>query len=149
MASLSRSSAARFALVLVAVPSARGHGVLTKPRPRPASGMGSCGGDGAKITPFADAKAIVDGGCGGAQNGDPGVQVPSQVYAPGDPITIDWKLTLPHAADNLRSGVRVAIHYRPGDSFAQNVLVGGVYGSGVPRTLSAELTTITLTLPAP
>ena len=100
-----------------------------------------------KIQPFADARLYVDNGCGSATNGDPGVQVPTIAYRPGEQITVDWTLTIPHPADNLDSGIRVAVHYGAGDSFDSNILTGGVVGSGQPGTVSAGLQTITVALP--
>jgi len=122
-----------------------GHAVMTSPSPRPASGMI---GTGSKLQPFAGASAYANGGCGSATNGDPGVQIPTVAYTPGAQVTVTWALTIPHPADNLDSGVRIAMHYGPGDSFDQNILTGGVIGSGAPGTVSAELTTVTVTLPA-
>ena len=76
------------------------------------------------------------------------MQIPTVAYTPGAQVTVTWALTIPHPADNLDSGVRIAMHYGPGDSFDQNILMGGVIGSGAPGTVSAELTTVTVTLPA-
>ena len=53
-----------------------------------------------------------------------------------------------HPADNTNSGVRVAVHYGAGDSFASNVLAGGVVGSGNPGTVSVADLSTTVTLPA-
>jgi len=120
------------------------HAVLTSPAPRPASGMQ---GTGAKLQPFASALSLANGGCGGTTNGDPGVRVPTQAFTPGQAITVTWDLTIPHPNDNLDTGVRVAMHFGAGDSFDDNVLEGGVEGSGNPGTLSAGLETVTVTLP--
>jgi len=105
-------------------------------------------GTGNKLQPFPQAAAYADGGCGGINNGDPGVQVPTVAYQSGQEVTVTWDLTLPHPADNLDSGVRIAVHYGPGDSFDQNILTGGVVGSGQPGTVSAGLTTVDVQLPA-
>jgi hypothetical protein len=134
----------RVALILFLSATADAHAVQTAPTPRPASGMQ---GSGNKITPFADASDYADNGCGGSRNGDPGVQIPTVVYRPGDQVTVTWDLTIPHNDDNLDSGIRIAIHYGPGDSFAQNVLIGGVVGSGNPGTADAGDLSATVTLP--
>jgi LPXTG-motif cell wall-anchored protein len=139
---MDRTIRAAFTLLLMATADA--HAVQTSPTPRPASGMQ---GTGSKITPFADAREYGDNGCGGSRNGDPGVQTPTLVYQPGDQVTVTWDLTIPHNDDNLDSGIRIAIHYGPGDSFAQNILIGGVVGSGNPNTVSAGDLSATVTLP--
>ena len=66
---------------------AAAHGILTSPAARP--NMNS--GQGVKLTPFTSAKAIADVGCGGALNQDPGVQTPTQAFAPGAPISVSWQ----------------------------------------------------------
>ena len=66
---------------------------------------------------------------------------------------MEWKLTIPHPADAEDSGVRIAIHYGAGDSFAQNILAGGVVGDPPYTIVSAGegptngLITQTVTLP--
>jgi len=100
-----------------------------------------------KLTPFGDALSLANGGCGGSRNGDPGVTVPTQSFAPGQTVTVSWSLTIPHPDDNLDSGVRIAVHYGAGDTFDANVLLGGVVGSGQPGTLSAEQLSAAVTLP--
>jgi len=137
---------ARAAAMLALLPTlVVGHAVLTSPAPRSASGMQ---GTGTKLPPFADAALLANGGCGGSANGDPGVQTPTVAFTPGAAVTVSWTLTIPHSADNIDSGIRVAVHYGPGDSFAQNILAGGVVGSGAPGTVSAGLETVQEALPA-
>ena len=125
------------------------HGVLVSPRTREAAGMR---GDGAKLTPFFQAKDLADGGCGGVANGDPGVGRPRQAFRPGSQIKVEWDLTIPHPADNENTGVRIAIHYGPDESFDKNILAGGVAGSGVPGFSAEQIQgekrqSATLTLP--
>merc|ERR1712060_969506 len=102
-----------------------GHAVMTLPEPR----IMTVGGDvGAKLTPFSAAKGDANAGCGGIANGDPGVSRPTYAAARGTLIRVDWELTIPHPIDNRNTGVRVAIHYSPEDSFKDNVLVGCLDG---------------------
>ncbi|KAL1508369.1 hypothetical protein AB1Y20_004479 [Prymnesium parvum] len=113
----------RFLLVSVLLVDGDAHAVLTAPRPRlvlPDPGI--------KLEPFSDARNLANRGCGGKTNEDPGVQVPTVAYQPGKPVRIEWKLTIPHPADNLDTGIRVAIHYGPNDSFDKNILIGGLEG---------------------
>ncbi len=124
--------------------STTGHGVMYDPQPRNAVGMQ---GTGAKLTPFGAALDLANNGCGGAANGDPGVGRPTIAYRTGQQITVRWELTIPHPVDNLDTGVRVAAHFRAGDSFDDNILAGGVEGSGDPGTLSADALEVTVTLP--
>ena len=109
-----------------------GHAILTAPTPRP-----NQVGTGIKLQPFASAQQIANAGCGGVTNRDPGVQTPVQAYTPGAPIQVSWQLTIPHPADVLDSGVRVAIHYSATDSFAQNIVAGGVIGDPPYTPVSA------------
>ena len=104
---------------------AAGHGILISPPARPNQDEPI----GAKLQPFANAKTVADVGCGGTANSDPGVQRPTVAFTPGSTIEVDWQLTIPHPADvGTPSGVRIAIHYGPTDSFADNVLAGGLVG---------------------
>ena len=136
-----------FGVVVAAalLPRLATHAVMRTPLPRPASGMQ---GTGTKLQPFASAQSFADAGCGGSGNGDPGVTTPTQAFTPGSQVTVTWELTIPHPADNLDSGIRIAVHYGAGDSFADNILAGGVVGSGTPNTVSAALLSSTVTLPA-
>lgn len=109
------------------------HAVLTVPPPRPYVSTPP----GAKLTPFASAKTISDASCGGVPNKDPGVTKPTVAFAPGSAVTVSWQLTIPHNADNLDTGVRIAIHYGVGDSFTQNILAGGLEGDVGTIPLSA------------
>jgi len=137
--------AARRLVAFCVIHRVAGHAILTSPSPRPASGMQ---GTGTKLQPFSSAALLASAGCGGSANGDPGVQTPTVAFASGSQITITWSLTIPHPADNLDSGIRVAVHYGASDSFGQNILIGGVVGSGAPGTVSAGLQTIDVALPA-
>ena len=122
---------------------------MTQPAPRPNLDISP----GIKLQPFADAKLKADAGCGGTANRDPGVQTPTIAYTPGASVTVEWKLTIPHPADAEDSGVRIALHYGAGDSFAQNILAGGVVGDPPYTIVSAGegptngLITQTVTLP--
>ena len=97
------------------VASAAGHGLLRSPVPREGTGgapaPGGVSGIGTKLQPFSAARSTANNGCGGVPNGDLGFQEPTQSYVPGANIAVQWELTVPHAVDNLESGVRVAIHY--------------------------------------
>ena len=97
------------------------HAILTTPAPR----SGTNTGTGIKLTPFANA-ATYALECGGTNNNDPGVEQPTVAFSPGDTIDMTWRMTIPHAADVLLDGVRVAVHYGNGDTFADNILAGGV-----------------------
>jgi hypothetical protein len=133
------------------LPCCDAHAIMTKPPPRP-----NQQGTGVKLQPFADAKKLADAGCGGITNKDPGVQRPTVAYRPGATVTVEWKLTIPHPADNLDSGVRIALHYDKADSFTSNILAGGVIGdptytpvaAGQANDASNALVTQTITLPA-
>jgi len=109
-----------------AVAGCHGHAILTVPvgRPHPIDPQG------AKMTPFADARRVANLGCGGTQNHAVTTQIPqpSNVFVPGQHVHIKWKLTVPHNADNEDTGIRVAIHYEEGDSFECNILAGGLVG---------------------
>ena len=82
-----------------------GHAVMTLPAPR----EGTQDGYGIKLSPFSDASNIANQGCGGIANRDPGVQTPVQTYAAGATVQVQWKLTIPHPADNELNGIRVAL----------------------------------------
>ena len=99
--------------------SAVSHAILYTPEPR--SNIIREISQGKKLRPLADARNIANQGCGGADNDDPGVEIPEVAYRPGETITVQWKLTIPHPADVLTYGIRIAVHYGPGDSFAENV----------------------------
>ena len=86
----------------------------------------------ARTVPFGSAMCsgglLTDGdvaGCvrssGSTANADPGVSVPTVAYRPGEVMAVTWQLTIPHTADNRDTGVRIAMHYGPGDSFDRNV----------------------------
>ena len=83
-----------------------------------------------------DARSVVDAGCGGAYNRDPGPQPPRVAYKPGTAIVVEWELALAHyPLDD--SGVRIALQYDESDrsntsspAFADNVLAGGVGRAG-------------------
>ena len=131
-------SDSRLILLCLLHERAFGHAIMYSPAPRsnvivdpinPSTGI--------KIPPYADAKLNADRGCGGATNRDPGVEIPQVVYKPGETITVQWKLTIPHPADVLTSGIRIAIYYGPTDGFAQNILAGGVVGDPPYTPLSA------------
>lgn len=57
---------------------------------------------------------------------------------------MQWKLTIPHNSDRTDSGVRIAIHYGDGDSYAQNILADGVDTGGAQN----DILTRSITLPA-
>ena len=132
-------------LALLAPPTALAHAVLVAPAPRIGL-QRAAGDDGIKLTPFAQAAAIANDGCGGLRNRLPddahvGVEQPLVAYTPGSVLSVQWKLTIPHPNDHLATaqgtGVRIALHYDAGDSFAQNVLAGGLLGDAGVGTLDA------------
>jgi hypothetical protein len=66
-------------------------------------------------------------------------------------------LTLVHPDDIEDTGVRIALHYGPGDSFADNILrgglpgetpVGGVLAAGPSDVADNQRVSYTVTLPA-
>ena len=140
------------AAVFVARASVDAHAILTSPVPR----AGTNTGTGIKLQPFADARTIANSGCGGISNKDPGTTVPTTTYQSGATIEVEWKLTIPHPADNLLNGVRVALHVSATDSFDQNILAGGAEGdppytkvpAGDDGDASNAVKTVTVTLPA-
>jgi len=164
---LARSALLAVVVVSLLTPSA-GHAVLITPTPR--TNMVDLNGNvispGTKLQPFGDARNQANRGCGGTNNLDPGVQRPKAVYRPGEVVRVEWQLTIPHPLDNIDTGFRVAIHYGPGDSFEQNILLGGVDGdpnfddrtgdgiidraqpAGGPNSLSNEIQATIVTLPA-
>ena len=133
------------------VDRASAHAIMTAPAPRPNLDVSP----GVKLQPFANAKTIADAGCGGLQNNDPGVQTPAIAYTPGVPVQVSWQLTIPHPADVLDTGVRIAIHYSATDSFAQNIVAGGLTGdppftpvsAGPAAAVSNSIQTQSITLP--
>jgi len=140
------------AAVFVARASVDAHAILSSPIPR----AGTNTGTGIKLQPFADARTIANSGCGGISNKDPGTTVPTTTYQSGATIEVEWKLTIPHPADNLLNGVRVALHVSATDSFDQNILAGGAEGdppytkvpAGDDGDASNAVKTVTVTLPA-
>lgn len=136
-------AALRITTLAALVASGESHAVLSAPRPRP--GTGGVSGLGIKLQPFADADNYANdafrppdpsnracGGSGPPQN-DVGVTVPTESFQPGQTINIEWALTIPHPLDVDTTGVRIALHYGPGDSFENNVLLGGLTdASGFP-----------------
>ena len=104
-----------------------GHAIMINPTPRTGT---DGGGQGNKLQPFGDAR---NSNCGGANNGDPppfnaALRQPTEAFTPGSSINVQWELTIPHDADNLDIGVRVAVHYSCDDSFNDNILVGCLDG---------------------
>lgn len=145
--------------------SVSGHAILeaigTNQYPQRPGISGGTAGVGTKLTPFAQAASIANNGCGGPLNSDPGVQQPTLAFSPGDSIQLSWKMTIPHPADAAATpqgtGVRIAVHYTPGDSFQQNILAGGILGDPGVGTLDVDpqgdaerdeiITSPTVTLP--
>ena len=126
-----------YVLLLLFLPLASGHAILTSPTPRAGTNIWT----GVKLQPFSEAATLANQGCGGSANSDPGVThqtTPPTVFTPGQGINVQWTLTIPHPQDNTNSGVRIAIHYDTGDSFEQNILAGGVGNDPQTGTVSAE-----------
>lgn len=140
----------RALLVVVLVGDALGHAFLKTPAPR--GGTPTLTAAVPKLTPFTGVAAVVNNpatGCGDITNGiqaTPGL--PSATFTPGQTVPVEWTITIPHPLDNLLTGVRVALHYSATDSFAQNILAGGVTGDVGAGTVDASLLTTTITLPA-
>jgi len=113
------------AIAATLVAGAAGHGIMTIPVARPDTSDPR----GTKFTPFSDARNLANRGCGEADKGGLNtVQQPIQVYQRGAAIQVQWEHTIPHPADNRDTGVRIALHYGPGDSFECNILAGGLEG---------------------
>ena len=108
----------RYAVVALGCLACRtaGHGILVSPPPR----LGTNIGYGNKLTGDA-----ANTNCGGTENGDTPYNAiknwPKVSIKPGDPVVVSWSITIPHPADNLNRGVRIALHYGDGDSFNNNV----------------------------
>ena len=102
---------------------AAGHGIMVAPGdPRVMGGLPA----GVKLVPFEQAREVADAGCGGLENGDPGIslikmEAANVAYQPDTLVTVSWELTIPHETDNKDTGVRIALHYSPEDSFENNV----------------------------
>jgi hypothetical protein len=119
---------------------AAGHGILVIPRVRTGQGNGV----GIKVRgTLAEAVTKANLGCGAewtpAANGDPGPGPPVANYLPGGSINVAWDVTIPHPADNLNFGIRVAVKYTDADSFAQNILAGEGATAGRPPAISAQV----------
>ena len=135
----------RRALLVLIHAKVHGHAIMYSPKPRSNVYFGPPGtdatSDGIKIPDFSMARFYANQGCGGSVNLDPGVETPEQAYKPGDTIEVQWKLTIPHPMDALTSGIRIALHFSPDDSFEQNILAGGVVGDPPYDVLPAGPTT--------
>jgi hypothetical protein len=89
-------------------------------------------------------------GCGGAANGVQSTQgAATATYSPGEQVSIQWSVTIPHDEDVVSTGVRVAIKYSDTDGYSQNILAGGVTGDPPFTPVSSgstnsEQTTVTL-----
>ena len=98
-------------------PLVSSHAILKTPTPR----VGTANGNGAKLTGTSTGRV----NCGGLDNGDSGYEAmrnrPKVAYQVGANVAVTWQLTIPHPADNLNSGVRIALHFNDGDSFNNNV----------------------------
>ena len=147
---LTQTHAAATLCLCALVGSVNGHAILVAPPAR-----SNQVGIGIKLQPFTDAKALADAGCGGVRNRDPGVQIPQVAYLPGSTVTVTWQLTIPHPADVLDTGIRVALHTSPVSSFALNILAGGLTGevgytpvsAGPVDAAANSLQSITVQLP--
>jgi len=104
-----------------------GHAVLDRPPARPL-GLPT----GIKLTPFTEARSSANEGCGGPTNGGINnvIAQPTAVFQPGEQIGVEWLVTIPHDAGVTDTGIRIALHYAPGDSFEDNILRGGLEGEG-------------------
>ena len=90
-----------------------------------------------KLTPFEEAAATANRGCGGDLNRDPPPRRPAVAYVPGAEINVTWALAIKHPSAYTNSGVRLALHFADGDSFQHNVLAGGLSPSPPFTPLSA------------
>ena len=106
-------------------------------------------GQGAKLQPIGSSAAfltqcgLIGETCGDSDTGGAQTPVAANVFEAGQTITVTWDVTIAHPNDVLTDGVRIAIHYGPGDSFADNILATGV-NAGATRGLHSK----TVTLPA-
>lgn len=91
----------------------------------PANPASSCPA-GAKLNGFGNAIGTANRGCGGSDNGDPNFKEPQIAYTAGASVDVSWALTVPHQADILTRGVRIALHYAEEDSFDCNVMLDEV-----------------------
>ena len=113
------------ALLLSRLALVAAHGILTIPLGRPQT----INPQGVKLSPFSDARIAANEGCGGSRGAGQGnVRIPTQAFAAGTPVQIQWQLTIPHNADRIDTGVRIALHYDDEDSFECNILRGGLEG---------------------
>eukprot|EP01111_Echinosteliopsis_oligospora_P011551 TRINITY_DN383_c0_g1_i1.p1 TRINITY_DN383_c0_g1~~TRINITY_DN383_c0_g1_i1.p1 ORF type:complete len:216 (-),score=57.82 TRINITY_DN383_c0_g1_i1:26-673(-) len=96
--------------VLIAQISA--HAIMVQPQPR----AGTNTGTGAKISGGLQSEI-----CG--SNPNPPAGTVTATYQAGSNITVTWDTTIVHAS---APGVRVAIIYKAGDLFADNILANGV-----------------------
>jgi hypothetical protein len=71
----------------------------------------------------------------------------SAEFAPGQNLTVKWRVTIPHPADNILTGVRIAIHYSNTDSYKDNILAGMAVGDPDKTKVDASLEEYTVTLP--
>ena len=110
----------RYAVVALGCLACRtaGHGILVSPPPR----VGTLGPNNQGNKLIGDAGST---NCGGTDNGDTAYEAiknqPKVAQKPGDGLVVSWSITIPHEADNLNRGVRIALHYSDGDSFNNNV----------------------------
>jgi|Transcript_15742 hypothetical protein len=131
-----------------------GHAHLISPVPRGGAITDQTatypGGNNIKLTPFTNAPGIVNDntdGCGGTQNGVQSVAgTPTATYEPGAQIAVGWSVTIPHDADLVTTGVRVALKYSATDGYQQNILAGGVTGDPGVGTVSSGSTAIETTV---
>ena len=82
-----------YVLLLLFLPLASGHAILTSPTPRAGTNIGT----GVKLQPFSEAATLANQGCGGSANSDPGVThqtTPPTVFTPGQGINVQWTLTI-------------------------------------------------------
>ena len=112
-----------------------GHAVLLQPAPRASSFMR--GDLPIKLKPFEEAASTANAGCGGALNQEASPGQISAVYAPGSDVDVTWSIKIKHPTAYTNTGVRIAMHYGMEDSFAENVLAGGVGAGRIGTPLSA------------
>lgn len=104
---------------------------------------------GTKLPGFGNAYSTANShvrGCGGAENLDAAnpdqsiqkTQRPTVAFTPGSAIDVTWALTVPHQADILDAGVRIAIHYADTDSFECNVRRRCCQSSSAPLAARAS-----------
>ena len=97
-----------------------GHAVLLSPLPR-GHNASKLHAESFHLSPFSSARQEANRGCGGNANGGLTVEIPTEAFRAGGPMTVRWRVTAPHNADAVDTGVRISIFYGMDDAFECNV----------------------------